>query len=184
MTAERTRVEIGESVLLPLNCRVQRGSPTFPLARGDGTILEHVPEPDPTTRPRRFCLITAEAVPAEVGPFGRLTTTPDAAAWLDGTTVTMSLRDVPLDDAVRTLMALLPVPVEVVRDADYEATRVTVIAHAEPVRSVLARLLHQCLLDGTASGTLLRLVPAAQPDYPAPRIGFPATTHRSVEGGT
>ncbi len=158
--ASETRLGPGEAVAVPLLARVQRAKPDFRYAIEHGNIETRIPDPDLNAQPRSVCLITAEA---DGPPADRLDATPDASGWLDGTRVSLDLHDAPLDEALRSLAAQLPVPVEVARDADYTATRVSLTARDEPARTVLGRLLGQCLLDGSASVGQLRFetTPAA-----------------------
>ena len=79
------------------------------------------------------------------------------AEWLDRTRIELDLHDVPLEEAVSRLAVQLPVKVEVVRDADYAATRVNLTVHGETARVALNRLLSQCLLYADASNQQLRL---------------------------
>ena len=158
--APETRLRPGEAVAVPLVARVQRDQPKFGYA-----IDQRIPDPDLNARPRSVCLFTAEVIGP---PQGGLAAKPEASAWLDGTRVSLDLHDVPLDVAVRSLMAQLPVPVEVDRDADYAATRVSLTARDEPARAVLGRLLGQCLLEGSASVGLLRLTAPTTMPWPMP----------------
>ena len=170
--APETRLGLGETVAVPLVARVQRSQPNFRYAIEHGTIDKPIPDPDLNARPRSVCLFTAEAfAPSE----GRLATTPEATSWLDGTRVTLDVSDAPLDEALKSLATQLPVPIEVARDADYAATRVSLGAHDEPARAVLGRLLSQCLLDGSASVGLLRLKASPMIDFPGSRLGLNQT---------
>jgi beta-lactamase regulating signal transducer with metallopeptidase domain len=159
-----TRLGPGEVVAMPLTARVQRPSPQFRQVREHGTIFsKRIADPDLQARPRRIYLISAEPLTnmARTDPDegkSMLTATPAAAAWLDGTRLNLDLRDAPLEEAVRSVAAQLPVPVEIMRDADYAATRVSLSAHDEPAREVLVQLLRQTMLEGgVATAGLLRL---------------------------
>lgn len=171
--APETRLSPGEAVAVPLQARIQRGKPDFRYAIEHGTIAKRIADPDLNARPRSVCLFTAEAIGP---PEGSLAATPDAASWLDGTRVNLDLHNAPLDEALRSLASQLPVPIEVARDADYAATRVSLTARDEPARAVLGRLLGQCLLNGSASVGQLRLRTGPFIDLPGPALGLDATT--------
>ena len=156
-----TRLAIGETIAMPLASSVQqRGMPTFQPAIDHGTIINRVPDPDPKTELRQVFLLTVQLGDALPPRLSELR----PAVWLDRSRIDLDLHDVSLDEAINRLATQLPVPVEVVRDADYAATRVSLTVHGETARVALARLLSQCLLDATASDTQLRLVSTSVKD--------------------
>ncbi len=128
-----------DSARVVLNQLLSQGQ-SIATATGEGLLIK--PEPANFTDQQRR-LVAPQEAPAE---------------WLDRTRVELDLHDVTLDEAVNRLMAQLPVAVEVVRDADYAATRVNLKVHGETARVALDRLLSQCLLEATASDKQLRLV--------------------------
>ena len=159
-----TRLAIGETIAIPMVSYVQqRGIPTFGPTIEHGVITNRIPDPDLQTNVRQVFLLT---ITLRDDPRPRLNEPEGPVAWLDRTQIELNLRDASLDEAVNSLAAQLPVAVEVVRDADYAATRVNLKMHRVTARVALAQLLNQCLIDATASDKQLTLVSYRIRDMP------------------
>jgi beta-lactamase regulating signal transducer with metallopeptidase domain len=162
-----TRLAIGETIAMPMAAYVQqRGIPTFGPAIEHGAIANRVPDPDFPAELRQVFLLT---ITLRDDPRPRLNEPEGPVAWLDRTQIELDLPDASLDEAVNSLAAQLPVTVEVVRDADYAATRVNLRMHGVTARVALAQLLSQCLVDATANDKQLKLVSYRIRDMPMSR---------------